>query len=479
MNKKIYFSSTLIAVVFYFSPGLFAQNVAINATGAAPAASAMLDISSTTMGLLIPRMTSAQRVAIPAPGTGLKVYDTTTGTFWYYNGSVWVEELSGTNGWMLAGNTLAGTEKLGSLNAQPVRFYANNTERLRLISAGNFLVGGTFTPVFGGDLMEAVGSATFPYPISGYTAVAGAIALYGSATGATNSLGVYGSSNGPTGFGMQAYNSNASGTGLISSGNGLGALYLGTGGGGAFTGVTAVLGVSASATGMGLDGRNTNASGTGVIGAGNNIAGSYLVSGSGGAFKGFADGLFAYNTSLGTSEAIYCNNGGVICRVDAYTGIQYKILGTGTVSCIIPDTAGQMRVMHCPETPEIYFADYGEGKLVNGRAHIDIDPTLAKNIVINEQHPLRAYVQLEGDCNGVYITNKTATGFDVVELHGGTSNVAFQWNIVCNVADATLSNGRESKYSQARLELAPPDKPMTETAPLLTAPPVDKKAPNN
>ncbi|MGZ3899151.1 MAG: tail fiber domain-containing protein [Bacteroidia bacterium] len=115
---------------------VFSQNVAINATGAAPVASAMLDITSTTSGLLIPRMTSAQRVAIASPATGLKVYDTTTGSFWYFNGVIWIEQLGTNNGWALAGNTLAGTEILGSVNAQPVRFFANNTERLRLTSAG-------------------------------------------------------------------------------------------------------------------------------------------------------------------------------------------------------------------------------------------------------------------------------------------------------------------------------------------------------
>jgi hypothetical protein len=477
MNKKLHFLIALISLVFLCNPDLSAQNVAINATGAAPNGSAMLDITSTTMGILIPRMTTGQRIAIGTPATGLKVYDTTTGTFWYYNGTVWVEELSGTNGWMLAGNTLAGTEKLGSINAQPVRFFANNTERMRLLSNGNFLVGGT-AAVYAGDLMEGIGSATFPFPISGYTGIAGAIGLYGSASGGTNSIGTYGVSNGPNGFGMQAFNSNATGSGLIASGNNLAGSYLTTGCGGAFTGVTGVLGITSSATGMALDGRNLNASGTAVIGSGNNIAGTYLVSGSGGAFKGFADGLFAYNTSLGVSEAIYTNNGGVICRVNYWSGIQYKIIGTGTVSCVIPDTAGQMRVMHCTESPEIYFSDYGEAKLVNGRAHIEIDPNLAKNIVINEKHPLRAYVQLEGDCNGVYITNKTATGFDVVELQGGTSNVSFQWNIVCNVADAELPNGRQSKYSDARLELAPQPKEQVDLDPALsTAPPVVKKDP--
>ena len=50
---------------------LLSQNVAINADGSAPDGSAMLDIKSTTKGLLIPRMTTVQRTAIPAPAIGL------------------------------------------------------------------------------------------------------------------------------------------------------------------------------------------------------------------------------------------------------------------------------------------------------------------------------------------------------------------------------------------------------------------------
>jgi len=38
-------------------------------------------------------------------------------------------------------------------------------------------------------------------------------------------------------------------------------------------------------------------------------------------------------------------------------------------------------------------------------------------------------IQLEGDCNGVYISKKTREGFEVKELHKGKSNVKFNWEI--------------------------------------------------
>lgn len=90
---------------------LNAQNVGINATGAAPDASAMLDVVSTTRGALIPRMTTAQRTAIAAPATGLFVYDTTLSAFLYWDGTAW-RLMAYSGGWLLAGNTLTGTSFL-------------------------------------------------------------------------------------------------------------------------------------------------------------------------------------------------------------------------------------------------------------------------------------------------------------------------------------------------------------------------------
>ena len=55
-----------------------------------PDASSALDITSTTKGLLIPRMTETQRDAISSPATGLMIYQTDgTAGFYYYNGSSW------------------------------------------------------------------------------------------------------------------------------------------------------------------------------------------------------------------------------------------------------------------------------------------------------------------------------------------------------------------------------------------------------
>ncbi|MEM9921339.1 MAG: hypothetical protein AAF990_24780, partial [Bacteroidota bacterium] len=63
--------------------------MAINSDGSLPDPSAMLDVSSTDKGFLIPRLTTAQRNNISHPATGLMVYDSDQKHFWYFNGTAW------------------------------------------------------------------------------------------------------------------------------------------------------------------------------------------------------------------------------------------------------------------------------------------------------------------------------------------------------------------------------------------------------
>ena len=72
-----------------------AQNgVGINPTGAAADPSAALDVSATNKGVLVPRMTEAEKVAIASPANGLLIFQTDgISGFWYYNAttSAWMQ----------------------------------------------------------------------------------------------------------------------------------------------------------------------------------------------------------------------------------------------------------------------------------------------------------------------------------------------------------------------------------------------------
>ncbi len=83
--------SPLIILLLYCSITTFCQTkgVSISTTGSAPDASAILDVSSTNKGALIPRMSKAQRDAISNPALGLQIYDTTTHCFEAYGFGSW------------------------------------------------------------------------------------------------------------------------------------------------------------------------------------------------------------------------------------------------------------------------------------------------------------------------------------------------------------------------------------------------------
>ncbi|RYY67958.1 MAG: hypothetical protein EOO13_13585 [Chitinophagaceae bacterium] len=66
---------------------IHAQSVGIGTSS--PNASAQLEIASTTKGLLLPRMTSAQRTAIVSPVAGLMVFDTDFKEYYQHDGSTW------------------------------------------------------------------------------------------------------------------------------------------------------------------------------------------------------------------------------------------------------------------------------------------------------------------------------------------------------------------------------------------------------
>jgi hypothetical protein len=70
------------------SSGTLIQNTSFG--GTAIAASALLEVQSTTKGVLFPRMTTAQKLAIASPVGGLQVYDTTLNQMSYYNGTAWI-----------------------------------------------------------------------------------------------------------------------------------------------------------------------------------------------------------------------------------------------------------------------------------------------------------------------------------------------------------------------------------------------------
>lgn len=132
MKKTLLLCLTLLILIATAS---VAQSVAINTDGSTAGTSALLDVKSTDKGLLIPRMSKAQKNAIASPATGLLVFQNapdSTG-FYYYNGSSWLW-LTTTNqqdtfAWKSRGNagTTTASNFFGTTDNVPLSFRQNNT----------------------------------------------------------------------------------------------------------------------------------------------------------------------------------------------------------------------------------------------------------------------------------------------------------------------------------------------------------------
>jgi hypothetical protein len=108
-------------LVFFQFNFVYSQGVGINEDGSEPNSSSILDVKSANKGLLIPRMTQAERNAIASPANGLMVFQTDGVSGFYYYESLW--KLIGSNyvesqnlNQVLSFGTDAGNKKIVNVN---------------------------------------------------------------------------------------------------------------------------------------------------------------------------------------------------------------------------------------------------------------------------------------------------------------------------------------------------------------------------
>jgi hypothetical protein len=157
-----------------------------------------------------------------------------------------------------------------------------------------------------------------------------------------------------------------------------------------------VQGQSFSRSGFGVSGRSNT--GYGVYGFSNESVGVFGETGNPTAYAGFFNGNVAVN---GTFTA-------------------------ASKQALVPFPDGTQRVLVCMESPEHWFEDFGAAKLTRGRAIVKLDADFAK-VIKREYH---VFLTPEGDCRGLYVRRKSAANFEVRELMGGKSSIAFSYRIV-------------------------------------------------
>ena len=200
----------------------YSQTNTFPTTGAAgigtltPNASSLLDVTSTTQGVLVPRMTKTQRDAIVAPVTGLLIYQTNSSPgFYNYTGSEWtaVTPKAGANKFLdnLKEPTAVNVELLPATD-NTINLGSTTSSWKDLYLDGSVYLGGSRFIVKNcgsGSFNTAIGEDALYSNTTGYfNAASGHQALYSNTTGYSN-----------TAIGYAALYSNTTGGENTASGN--------------------------------------------------------------------------------------------------------------------------------------------------------------------------------------------------------------------------------------------------------------------
>jgi hypothetical protein len=337
------------------------------------------------------------------------------------------------------------------------------------------------------------GSLTATY-LSASSIAANTVAVSGvnSATTGTSN-GVFGSSASASGYGVYGQSSNNVGVyGFASS----------TSGSPTYGVHGAVSAPSFFYSSAGVSGQNGGGLGNGVYGQystlsaiGDGYNGYSGVWGDGGpsdtAIKGTVDdgiaGAFLNNSD--TFATLFLSNlgtGGTGLVLQAYGGNTGKgcVINTsgalncdGPVSALVSTESGTRKVgLSAIESPQNWFEDFGSARLETGSALVALDSNFIQTV--NSGMEYHVFLTPNGDCNGLYISQKTATSFEVRELRSGTSSVGFDYRIVAlrkdyeNIRFADHTSDADPrkqmlKYTHANSHAEPGTGPKARVVPIL------------
>lgn len=402
-------------------------------------------------------MTEAQRNLIPTPATGLLIFQTDVQPGFYYNSGtagapVWTYNGPVTTNWSTLGNNLLATGRLGTNSNTHIDLATNNTVRGRLTNLGEFFIGATNTTI-PGDLMGAVGNATFPFAVNGYSNFNGA-GVYGAVqSGNTQYAGVQGEYASTTAgifntAGVRGLNqSSVAGTGFrtqAATGPRAGVIGNTTVTNGQYTfGVHGTMGSTDTRCG-GIFGDDFGIA-FGTIGyyAANLV--DYSMYGFGGAYQiGIASGRSSQRLSEPNTHIGLGMYGGVMggwikglvygthVQGDRYSlYVDGKTYTNQPVTELVAAADGSRIPAYSVSSLQPSLYARGKSALENGRRYIAFDAAFLSMIDENPES-LVITVSATGNSKGLYIASQDIKGFYVQENDNGTSTTPFSWIAVAN-----------------------------------------------
>lgn len=292
--------------------------------------------------------------------------------------------------------------------------------------------------------------------------------------GATNATGVIGFGGGSSGQGVAGIGA-ATGPGIVGVGGNFGATNNADGVQGFANGTgSGVVGHGGGTSGPGLFGFGGGPNGPGLhgVGAGSG-AGVYGTSTTGYGVLGYSTGGSASLAGVSTNANIPAFAGGDSVAgglaahfsgtvyVDCAAGGQFVVSPMGAKFGTVQHADGSLRLMASMEAPESWAVDVGSGEVANGTGRVEFDKDFASVIAAGEY---RVSLTPEGESKGLYVADKTATGFAVREQQGGTSAVGFTWVV--------YAHPRAQKSERLKKFVAPPPQHMPTADELPKPPPL-------
>jgi hypothetical protein len=272
------------------------------------------------------------------------------------------------------------------------------------------------SPGYGVEGIAPAGAGVFGYVTSAkYPSYVSAGVSGQDGTGLGSSSGVLGSSTVGAGVYGEA---TSTGTGVFATSAGGNALY------GLISGTQLGTGAIIGDDETSMQGVYANAGVFGYSPSGDGVKGL--------TYSGTAVTALAENSGGYTIDAYGDFSGGGYVDADALGNVYAsgKIYTAGSCNAGCAKTKdGDHRVLsYTPRESLPSMEDTGESRVVDGHAYVRIDPALAN--VIDEGAEFSVFITPEGDCRGLYVTQKSSAGFAVREMQGGRSTLAFAYRIV-------------------------------------------------
>ena len=168
------------------------------------------------------------------------------------------------------------------------------------------------------------------------------------------------------------------------------------------------------------------------------------------------------NVAAGIATAMRVGGPGGMCGINQ-TG---NLSCTGQMKSVVASKDGSRQLeTYTVQSAENWMEDYGSGQLTNGSATIQVDAAFAETA--NTGVEFHVFLTPGGDCKGLYVANKTAGSFEVHELGGGTSSIAFDYKIVAKrnglEAQRLVDVTERMKSEAERVRFKALDKPLPRT----------------